>query len=41
MILEMDSKPPTGGTGDSEYPVRLDLDGIEVINSGINHIVAY
>ena len=30
-------KPPTGGTGDGEYPVTLELDGIEVINPGINH----
>ncbi|MHA2404690.1 MAG: hypothetical protein ACXADH_16945, partial [Candidatus Kariarchaeaceae archaeon] len=30
-------KPPTGGTGDGEYPVKLELDGIEVINPGINH----
>ena len=30
-------RPPTGGTGDGEYPVTLELDGIEVINPGINH----
>lgn len=30
-------KPPTGGTGDGEYPVTLELEGIEVINPGINH----
>ena len=30
-------KPPTGGTGDGEYPVTLELEGVEVINPGINH----
>jgi hypothetical protein len=30
-------KPPTGGTGDGEYPVTLELEGIEVINTGINY----
>ncbi len=30
-------KPPTGGTGDGEYPVKLELEGIEVVNPGINH----
>ena len=30
-------KPPDGGTGDSIYPVTLELEGVEVINPGINH----
>ena len=37
MILEWISKIPDGGTGDSRYPVTLELEGIEVINPGINH----
>ena len=30
-------KPPDSGTGDSTYPVAIALDGIEVINPGINY----
>ena len=30
-------KPPDGGTGASIYPVTLELEGVEVINPGINH----
>ena len=30
-------KPPDGGTGGSIYPVTLELEGVEVINPGINH----
>ena len=30
-------KPPDGGSGGGEYPVALELEGIEVINPGINH----
>ena len=30
-------KPPDSGTGDSTYPIILELDGIEVVNPGINY----
>ena len=30
-------KPQDGGTGESTYPVTLELDGVEVINPGINY----
>ncbi len=30
-------KPPDSGTGDSTYPVAIALEGIEVINPGINY----
>lgn len=30
-------KPPDAGTGDNTYPVTLELDGIEVVNPGINY----
>ena len=30
-------KPPDSGTGDNTYPVTLELDGIEVVNPGINY----
>jgi hypothetical protein len=30
-------KPPDSGTGDSTYPVTLELEGVDVVNTGINY----